>query len=234
MLLSHEDSESAHPYWYARVIGIYHALILHTGPESKNAQPQRMGFLHVRWFGLEESYRSGWNVRRLHQVCFLGSANPGAFGFINPSDVIRGLHLMPAFHYGRTKELHPPSTIRPEVDRDEDWVAFYVNIFVDRDMVMRYRGGGVGHHTVRKATNIFLEDRHATDTDPNAEDELETTDDTSPDQQEHSDEELEGDENEDSETETEDDDDEEGDGVGVGDVGDGEEEPEQALGYGAL
>ena len=30
--------------------------------------------------------------------------------------------------------------------------------FVDRDMVMRFRGGGVGHKTTRKATRCFSED----------------------------------------------------------------------------
>jgi hypothetical protein len=30
-------------------------------------------------------------------------------------------------------------------------------------MMMRYRGGGVGHTSTREATNRFLEDRHPTD-----------------------------------------------------------------------
>ena len=31
--------------------------------------------------------------------------------------------------------------------------------FVDRDMAMRFRGGGVGHTSTRAATNTFLSDR---------------------------------------------------------------------------
>jgi hypothetical protein len=31
--------------------------------------------------------------------------------------------------------------------------------FVDRDMAMRFRGGGVGHTSTRAATNSFLSDR---------------------------------------------------------------------------
>jgi hypothetical protein len=31
--------------------------------------------------------------------------------------------------------------------------------FVDRDMFMRFRGGGVGHKSIRRATNRFLQDR---------------------------------------------------------------------------
>jgi hypothetical protein len=35
--------------------------------------------------------------------------------------------------------------------------------FVDRDMVMRYRGGGVGHKSTRDATDFFKSDRDALD-----------------------------------------------------------------------
>jgi hypothetical protein len=37
--------------------------------------------------------------------------------------------------------------------------------FVDRDMLMRFRGGGVGHTGTRAATNKFLEDRDQLDVD---------------------------------------------------------------------
>ncbi|KAG6867179.1 hypothetical protein C0993_005991, partial [Termitomyces sp. T159_Od127] len=32
--------------------------------------------------------------------------------------------------------------------------------FVDRDMVMMFHGGGVGHKNVHEATDVFLQDRH--------------------------------------------------------------------------
>ncbi|KAJ7118418.1 hypothetical protein C8R43DRAFT_1137351 [Mycena crocata] len=37
---------------------------------------------------------------------------------------------------------------RKGLAEDEDWRFYYVNFFVDRDMYMRYRGGGVGHYQV--------------------------------------------------------------------------------------
>lgn len=39
----------------------------------------------------------------------------------------------------------------------------YLPRFVDRDMFMRYRGGGVGHSSTREATNKFLHDRDRLD-----------------------------------------------------------------------
>ena len=35
--------------------------------------------------------------------------------------------------------------------------------FVDRDMFMRFRGGGIGHKPTREATDHFLKDRHPTE-----------------------------------------------------------------------
>lgn len=42
MLLAHEDEteQERHPFWYARIIGIYHASVRHTGPASKSDLPQ--------------------------------------------------------------------------------------------------------------------------------------------------------------------------------------------------
>jgi len=33
MVLSWDDS---HPYWYARIMGIFHAMVIQTGPKSKS------------------------------------------------------------------------------------------------------------------------------------------------------------------------------------------------------
>ena len=53
---------------------------------------------------------------------------PEAFGFINPEDVIRGVHVIPAFCYGRTKNLLPPSIACNKSENDEDWDWYYVNM----------------------------------------------------------------------------------------------------------
>ncbi|KAI0641472.1 hypothetical protein C8Q79DRAFT_1014402 [Trametes meyenii] len=53
---------------------------------------------------------------------------------------------MPAFAYGTTLDRLGPSRLaRRPSDEDEDYEYYYVGIFVDRDMFMRYLGGGVGH-----------------------------------------------------------------------------------------
>ncbi|KAG1771856.1 hypothetical protein EDD22DRAFT_947850 [Suillus occidentalis] len=44
-----------------------------------------------------------------------------------------------------------------------DWRFFYVNIFVDRDMLMQFRGGGIGHKSTHESTAVFLEDHDPLD-----------------------------------------------------------------------
>ena len=127
MVLSHDDSEGQeepHPYWYARIIGIYHADVRYKNRFG------RMDFLWVRWLGRDLSYKAGWKARRLPRVGFVPDDTPdsGAFGFLDPAVVIHAVHLIPAFSEGKTAELLKPSIARRESDNDEDWQYFYVNM----------------------------------------------------------------------------------------------------------
>ncbi|KAF8810798.1 hypothetical protein BYT27DRAFT_7253415 [Phlegmacium glaucopus] len=158
MVLSRDD---AHPYWYARIVGIFHAMVMHTGPKSTSRELKKMDFLFVWWFSLDKNEIGGWKTRKLHLISFVPDA--GAFGFVDPADIIRAVHFIPRFLEGRTKELLGPSFARSVLENDEDWVQYYVNMFVDRDMIMRFRGGGVGHLSTRAATDIFKNDRDSLD-----------------------------------------------------------------------
>lgn len=130
MVLSSEVGPNVHPYWYARVLGIFHAKVLHLGPKSHNHSIQHMEFLWVRWFGIEPGYQSGSKHAHLPKIGFVPDTmeENNAFGFLDPSLVIRGCHLVPAFASGRTSELletQSPSAARPLGETD-DWSNFYV------------------------------------------------------------------------------------------------------------
>ena len=126
IVLAHED-DTAHPFWYARVIGVFHAMVYHRGHSSA---PQRMDFLWVRWFGLDTDAPGGWARKRLHSVSFIPGDDEGAFGFLDPQEVIRGVHLIPAFARGHTSERLGPSIACQEREADEDWEGYYVNMYV--------------------------------------------------------------------------------------------------------
>jgi hypothetical protein len=132
MLLSPEnenENEDPHPYWYARILGIYHADICYTGPNSTiSRDPQRMEFLFVRWFGRDLTPRPGWKEKCLFWLGFVPGNDETAFGFLDPAQVIRSVHLIPAFAWGHaTKYLLERSIIaRGMKEPDDDWQLYYV------------------------------------------------------------------------------------------------------------
>ncbi|KZV98671.1 hypothetical protein EXIGLDRAFT_606761 [Exidia glandulosa HHB12029] len=144
MLLSN-DTESTeaqrHPFWYARVLGVFHTHVTHPILASR---PKRIDMLWVRWFGMDPDYFGGWVHRRLDRIGFVPAQDPDAFGFLDPAKVLRACHLMPAFAHGRTKDLLAWSSARDD-NVEGDWVNYYVGRFSDRDIMMRYTGLGVGH-----------------------------------------------------------------------------------------
>ncbi|KAF9222294.1 hypothetical protein BS17DRAFT_708725, partial [Gyrodon lividus] len=105
-------------------------------------------------------YPSGWGEKCLHQLQFFDQQSTSdAFGFLDPDSVVRGVHLIPTFAYCRTEDLLGPSQARRQKDEDQwdcDWKYYYVNMFVDRDMVMRFQGSSIGH----KATYDWNEYLH--------------------------------------------------------------------------
>ncbi|TEB34880.1 hypothetical protein FA13DRAFT_1613160, partial [Coprinellus micaceus] len=149
MVYSKDDNRETEKFWHARVLGIYHAKVSTSHPGAASQAVERMHFLFVRWYGAEPGWRSG--RAQLPKVGFVkheADFDNFAFGFLDPGQVLRGCHLIPVFTAGLTDELLPyPSKIASQIDesKTEDWVNFYVNIFIDRDMVMRHYGGGPGH-----------------------------------------------------------------------------------------
>ena len=127
----YEENPDPHPYWYGRIIEIFHANVIYSGPQSRSLNPQVMEFLWVCWLGRDPNngYRDGWKTRRLPRVGFVPYEDKAAFGFLDPSLILRGVHLIPCFALGCTKQLLPqPSICRLPIEKDEDWDMFYVNM----------------------------------------------------------------------------------------------------------
>ena len=53
MILSPEVGDNVHPYWYAQVLGVYHASVSTTHPAVQKHSARPMQFLWVRWLGAE-------------------------------------------------------------------------------------------------------------------------------------------------------------------------------------
>jgi hypothetical protein len=130
MVISQEAKDGL--YWYARVLGIFHTDVLHVDPLARNRSVQHMEFLWVRWFGIEPGYRSGSRFGRLPKVGFVPDTDISAFGFLDPSLVLRGCHLVPAFASGRTSALlrTVSLTLARPPDETDDWTNYYVIMYV--------------------------------------------------------------------------------------------------------
>jgi hypothetical protein len=114
-----------HPYEYSRILGIFRVKVLHPNLENRT---QAVDILWVRFYEFDKEYQGGWKVRRYHRVHFARNTNQDAFGFLNPQDVLRAAHLIPAFQCGRTRALLPRSLARWGSEGDEDWKYYHVNM----------------------------------------------------------------------------------------------------------
>ncbi|KIM56162.1 hypothetical protein SCLCIDRAFT_29860 [Scleroderma citrinum Foug A] len=158
---SDEEPETQHHFCYARLISVYHANIHFIGPGSKDYLPRQLDFIHVWWFELVPP-TSVKNRTRLDMLQFVPMNDVNTFDFVDPADILRGCHLIPAFARGRS---HPDHINFSPITKDSnDWKYYYMNWykyfqpfdmthllmiaqrFVDRDMLLRYHWGlGVGH-----------------------------------------------------------------------------------------
>jgi len=125
MVLSHEDQDSAmpHPYWYGWIVGIFHMQVRHIGPCSNSTEIQRIDFLWVQWFGCDMDYCAGWKRKRLHRLGFL--SDDGAFGFLDPNHIIRGVHLIPGFALGKTPTYLGPLITCQDSENHKDWYRYF-------------------------------------------------------------------------------------------------------------
>ena len=129
MTLGHEDEEDgikSHPYWYAKVLGIFHVNVRCSG----HIESDRMEFLWVHWFGRDLNHEGGFETRCLHHIRLTDGKDATSYEFLNPSDVLRGIHLIPAFSPNRT---NPEADNSDSDDSDEDGPItefYYVSMYV--------------------------------------------------------------------------------------------------------
>ena len=118
------SQDEIHPYAYAQVLGIFRVDVLH-GPTMSDEVSMNVVWVH--WFKIDKTHRAGWKAKRLYRLKFAPSLEDGAFGFLDPDDIVRGSHLIPGFALGH--QAHSPSTPASIWDPEagSDWETYYVN-----------------------------------------------------------------------------------------------------------
>ena len=123
--------DKQHPFWYARIIHAFHIQFFFCG-DGVTWSRHSMEVLWVHWLGIAQQSKWGFKEARLPKVGFVPDmADHVPFGFLDPSLVIQGCHLIPAFSEGCTSELlqKGPSFSRLPGEED-DWAGFYINMWV--------------------------------------------------------------------------------------------------------
>lgn len=122
IMVAANDAKYSHPFWYARVLGIWHALVAEE--ENENLKEwKRVDVLWVRWFGFQQGAAARGNNARLDRVGFVPLEDDGAFGFIHPEEVIRASHIIPAFAHGREESTIGHSFVQ---EPSGDYNYYYV------------------------------------------------------------------------------------------------------------
>ncbi|KAL1703960.1 hypothetical protein EV121DRAFT_206777, partial [Schizophyllum commune] len=118
------SGEGDHPYWYGRIIGIFHADVadLYSAAPSEG---RAVHFAYVRWYTLDPTFRHGIAAKRFPRLHFFPADHPDAFGFIDPSSILRAAHIIPAFAYGRTNQYLAGVTVARPLTELDDYRFYY-------------------------------------------------------------------------------------------------------------
>lgn len=125
MVLNESDDETSPRFRYGRVLGVYHARVIYTGPGMQNHNSHKFEFLWVRWYDQVGQSGTGWKYKRMDRVRFAPLSDDDAFSIIDPSDVLRGCHIIPRFSLGpKYRDSAGLSTLAGDC---ADWFEYYVN-----------------------------------------------------------------------------------------------------------
>ena len=119
------SQDPLHPYVYARILAICRVKVLH----HSMTHPADMDVLWVHWFAIDKKHKAGWKAKRLYRIQFVPNLEDGAFGFLDPDDVIRGIHLIPGFIQGLVEVEDDSEVPKSEWDYApaQNWCSYYVN-----------------------------------------------------------------------------------------------------------
>lgn len=120
-----DDTPAPHPFRYGRVLGVYHVNAIYVGPGMTDYQPHRLEFVWVRWYRRQEANGTGSVNQKLDRVQFPPVADDDSFGFIDPADILRSCHIIPAFSGGKA---HIDGIGLSRCAQDSfDWASYYVS-----------------------------------------------------------------------------------------------------------
>ncbi|KAG1803420.1 uncharacterized protein BJ212DRAFT_1304570 [Suillus subaureus] len=111
-----------HKYMYGKVIGVYHINVIFIGHGMVGYTPHQMEFLWICWYA-PINQDSTWET--LDRVDFPPLEDEHSFDFLDPTDVLRGCHIIPRFASGK-RHVDGLGASASAGDKD-DWCEYLVN-----------------------------------------------------------------------------------------------------------
>ena len=127
LLATTMDNDVDHPFLYVCVLGIYHPNVTFAGDDIQNYQARQFEFLWVHWYRYQ-GQNVQWRDLKLDVLSFPPVTSDGAFGYVDPGNVLRACHIIPAFSSG---EKYPNKvSLSRSTNNSQDWSRYYVNQYV--------------------------------------------------------------------------------------------------------
>ena len=128
---SKKEPNKEHVYLYAKVLGIFHANVAYVGSLPGEGQKlrqrttafQRMDFVWVHWY----NYLGQEDEFSLDRLSLSPLQSATALGFLDPQDILRGVHLIPQFSLGKSTTIPRPSFQFSSGKGQELWKSYYIN-----------------------------------------------------------------------------------------------------------
>ena len=124
LLATASDTDNGHLFLYACMLGIYHANVIYAVDATQTYQAKWFEFLWVQWFEYQgQSVR--WSNLKLDSITLPSVTSEGAFGFVDPGDVLQACHIIPTF--SSDKKYHDATGLSRCADDSQDWCQYYIN-----------------------------------------------------------------------------------------------------------
>jgi hypothetical protein len=85
------DEEAGYKHRYCRIILVFHVLVRDAKHPERGEKRRDVCF--VRWLRPAEDFKSGFEIMKPPRVEFFDKDDASAFGFINPKNIIRRVHM---------------------------------------------------------------------------------------------------------------------------------------------
>lgn len=84
----------------------------------------------MHWLALETGWEFGFCAKHLPWLSFVNEAtdDTAVFGFVDPANVVRAVHLIQDEDSGRSDNSLGPSVVQNKSKDDNDWNTFWLNM----------------------------------------------------------------------------------------------------------